>query len=163
MIPGMSESASHSHRLTRKLLSVGCLALPVLVIVGVIWAIITAHHVVELSNQKYPKWHMGDLLVEYLQDNDNQSPESWEQLEDRFPEHGLFGYSFEEIQTLICIDFSVSQDFICDHLDEILTGEIRLVSTCSGDNSHYERGDPNEIVAEYFKHIYSEKVPHEIQ
>jgi hypothetical protein len=134
----MTEADDNSPRLTQRLLGAGCLALTFLIVIGVILGIIAAHRTVKWSNQMYAKWHMGYLLTDYLHDNDNQWPESWGQLEDRFDEHYMGGYSY-------------------DHRDEIQTGQIKLVWACSGDDSHYERGEPNEIIADYFEPVCSQK------
>jgi len=157
----MTESADESPRLTQKLWAAAHLAVFVTIVAVVVVAVVAANRIMERSNEMYAKWHMGDLLVDYLRDNDNQWPDSWEQLEDRFDDYFMGGYSYEEIQTLLCVDFSVSEEFICNHLEEIRAGKIKLVWSRSGDDSHYEGAGSNEIIADYFQHVCSQKDAHD--
>ena len=121
-------------------------------VIGVIVFVVSVNRVVDLSNEMYAKWHMGNLLVEYLQDHDNEWPDSWDDLDEYIKRYPIIK-TYDDLSKVIVVDFSVSTDWICDHLDKIRNGEIKLVSAVSGSEAHYVGTEPNQTICDYFEKI----------
>ena len=140
-----------------RLIKIGCLTLTTVSVICVVVIVVSGNMVIEHSNEMYAKWKMGDRIVEYLRAHDNEWPESWAELEDHF-ESTDWKHWLIETKPLIYIDFSVSKDWICKNLQAIRSGKHVLVSTRSGDTSHYESGDPNKIICDYFESVCKEMI-----
>ncbi|HSG69005.1 MAG TPA: hypothetical protein VLA12_01245 [Planctomycetaceae bacterium] len=125
-------------------------------VIGLVSVGVIANYMVDLSNEMYAKWQMGDRIVEYLREHDNEWPQSWTDLENHF-ESTEWKDWLVKTKPLIYINFSVSKEWICGNLRAIRSGKHVLVSTRSGDTSHYESGDPNKIICDYFESVCKEK------
>lgn len=139
-----------------RLIKLGCLTFTVVGVIGLVAVGVIVNYMVDLSNEMYAKWHMGSLLVEYLRDHDNEWPASWEDIDEYIDRYPIIS-TYEDLSKVITVDFSVSKEWICDHLDEIRNGKIKLVSATSGSEAHWESAEPNQIICDYFEKICHEK------
>lgn len=139
-----------------RLIKIGCLTFTVVGVIGLVAVGVIAHNMVNLSNEMYVKWQMGELLVEYLRDHDNEWPASWEDIDEYIDRYPIIS-TYEDLSKVITVDFSVSKEWICDHLDEIRYGKIKLVSATSGRDSHWHDAEPNQIICDYFESVCKDK------
>ena len=94
---------------------------------------------------------MGNAIQEYLQENDNQWPESIEALQP----HYRGAVIFEDIEEYVQVDLNVN---VCETIEKIQAGDLSLeefqpISFTKGIKYNYEerRSDGNAIVFDYLK------------
>lgn len=108
-----------------------------------------AYRIMETVNNAYAMWWAGDLVVAYLEANDGAWPRSWDDLRGVYEKFERRPFSFEELRGRVDIDWTVDPKEI---LDEEKSGSVLkrdLVRTKSGEQTHWERADPDEIIRHY--------------
>ena len=119
----------------------------------VLYAVRVVNSVQGVVADAYRVWGTGDLLVDYMNANNQQWPASWRQLEafyaGRTRTYTIIE-SFDDIQDHIEIDFTFDPASVAlDHPDD--DPPFRAVWLRNGTNSAYVGAGPNEIVYAHLK------------
>ncbi len=128
------------------------------VIVG--GAFIFLRQVEQAVMNAYRVWGTGDMLVEYMKQNNDEWPTGWNDVkefmaENSFQHAGMS--SFEEVRSNIEIDFSFDPASVDTSIDfDESQPAFRAVWLRNGKTTHYEGTGPNEIIFRYLRNRASD-------
>lgn len=92
------------------------------------------------------------LVVEYMKENDDQWPRSWDDLRDPYetlaaPQN--YPWSFEELKERVAIDWQADPAALKDAANSGKRPPFRVIWLRDGGSTHWEGAEPNARVLEY--------------
>ncbi len=131
----------------RVLITVSALSVFALAVFGIVKALSFAKDVIGLPREAYASDWTGVFIIEHIRTT-GQWPTGWHDLQDEFdrlavPEH--YAWTFEELQSIIQVDWDVSVSDIQD--SDVPLDHVRLTS---GRQVSYG-GDPDKLIYDYIQ------------
>ena len=91
------------------------------------------------------------MVVAYLDENQQQWPNRWQDLEPYFEKFSqVSGQSFEQLQDRVWIDFNVDSKSLSDRSQDADSIPFNVIGTKNIFAAHFEDG-PNRTIFDYFK------------
>jgi len=100
----------------------------------------------------YAVWWVGDMVVEHLDANNNQWPQSWEDLADDYDtcvaNAGASPWQFEELKSRVRVDWNANTN---DLISRQSSGEpdFKVIWLADGTSGSWAGAEPNQIVLDY--------------
>ena len=116
--------------------------------------------VLQVPNDAYAMWAAGDVLIDYMNANNNQWPQSWDELakfHTASAKQATMVGPFSEMQRRINIDFTFDPISFTERLSQkdVVLGR-RVVTLKRGGDTHWSGREPNQRI---FDHLRSIKYP----
>jgi len=123
--------------------------------------VITGYSVYSVNQNirnSYAVWWVADMVIEHLRANDNQWPDSWEDLRDDYRtcvDRSGQAWQFEELRSRVSVDFNVDSHALNAAVQQATEAEFRVIWLSDGSTVHWQSHEPNSMVFNYFKGVTS--------
>lgn len=114
-----------------------------LVVLGV-WMVYRA---LESVRNSYAIWWVADMVVVYMEANENRWPRNWDDLREPYNvcTRRSAPWTFEELQSRVDVDWLADPALLVNQT------AIRVIWLKDGSDSHWESRDPNIIIRDYLR------------
>lgn len=122
------------------------------IVVGVVLTIVIGvwmvHQTLEGVRNSYAVWWVADLVVVYMETNENRWPRNWDDLREPYTIcTGRSGapWTFEELQSRVDVDWQADPTRLAKQ------SSFRVIWLKDGSDAHWESRNPNTIIREYLQ------------
>jgi hypothetical protein len=109
-------------------------------------------HITEVVHDSYAVWWVAGMVIEHVDANAGQWPQSWEELRDDYQtcvERLGEPWSFEELRSRVCVDWTANATDLRKSALESDKAKFRVVWLADGSSVHWEGAEPNQLIYEY--------------
>ena len=109
-------------------------------------------HVDNTVRNCYAQWWVADMVILHLNANDQQWPQSWNDLRDDYEvciKRSGKPWTFEELSERVTVDWSAETDSLRSLHSGNSTPSFRVIWPGDGSSAHWESREPNSMIADY--------------
>ena len=107
----------------------------------------------EMPQNAYAQEWVGGIVVDYLRQNDDRWPRSWEDLRPIYEQHveevGNRPWTFEELQSRVVVQWDVDVTQLRKASSVDAGPPFSVIRLRDGTNTHWSGFEPNEMVRQY--------------
>ncbi|MEK6234821.1 MAG: hypothetical protein N2C14_08920, partial [Planctomycetales bacterium] len=131
---------------------VGCVSAVVLcgLLVGGAWFV--NHKIDAVIRNAYAVWWVADMIIVYMEDNDNAWPQGWDDLHkpyEKLVERSRRAWTFEELRARVEVDWDADPSVLADASPVEGEPPFRVIWLRDGTSSHWSGREPNRMILDH--------------